>query len=201
MPAGRFEDRVVLVTGATSGIGLAIAQAFVEQGATVVGTGRDQARLMELAPQVDLALTLDLTAQRDVVTAVAAVQDRHGRVDVLVNNAGQGLFQDWQHTNVADMQRLMDVNLFGAVRLTRALLPGMLERRCGCIVNIASLAGERGYPGHTAYCASKHALIGWSRALHRDSTRHWRRRLHRLSAGRGHAVLRTCRRPRLPCPA
>jgi len=168
MTAGRFDDQVVLVTGATSGIGQALARAFSAEGARVVGAGRDQGRLMALAAEVDLALTLDLVDPRSVQAAATAVQDRYGHLDVLVNNAGVGLFLDWQTTTVADMQRLMDTNLYGAVRLTQALLPGMVARGRGCVVNIASVAGERGYPKHSAYCASKHALIGWSRALRKD---------------------------------
>ena len=166
--SGRFDDQVVLVTGATSGIGLALARAFTDEGAQVVGAGRDQARLMSLAGQVDLALTLDVTDQASVDAAAAAVLDRYGRLDVLVHNAGIGMFESWQETSVADVERVMDTNLYGVIRLTRALLPAMVERGSGVVCTIASVAGERGYPKHTAYCASKHALIGWSRALGKD---------------------------------
>ncbi|NOY28512.1 MAG: SDR family NAD(P)-dependent oxidoreductase [Oligoflexia bacterium] len=164
----RFEDKVVLVTGATSGIGAALATAFVAEGARVVGCGRDQGRLMSLASRVDLALTLDVTSQGSVDMAAAAVQDRYGRVDIVVNNAGIGHFQAWQDTTIVDFQRIMDTNLYGAIRVAQALLPGMVAQGEGVLVNIASVAGERGYPKHTAYCASKHAMIGWSRALTKD---------------------------------
>ena len=164
----RFTDQVVLVTGATSGIGLSTARAFSAAGATVVGTGRDQARLAELGRDVDLALTLDVTQDASVRTATAAVLDRYGRVDVLVNNVGVGLFEAWDDTSVADMKRLMDVNVWGSVRVTNALLPAMLAARSGRIVNVASVAGKRGYARHTAYCTSKHAMIGWSEALRCD---------------------------------
>lgn len=166
--SGRFADQVVLISGATSGIGLALAQAFAERGAVVVGTGRDQSRLMSLAGQVDLALTMDVTDQGSVDAATAAVAERHGRVDIVVNNAGVGRFESWQDTSIDDVAQLMDTNLYGAIRVARAVLPGMVERGRGAVVNIASVAGERGYPKHTAYCASKHALIGWSRALTKD---------------------------------
>lgn len=166
--ADRFDDQVALVTGATSGIGRELARLLAARGARVVGAGRDQGRLMALAPQVDLALTLDVQQDESVQAAAAAVQDRYGRLDLLINNAGVGLFQPWQDTSMADMRRIMDVNLFGAVRVTSAFLPGMVERGRGCVVNIASVAGERGYAKHTAYCASKHAMIGWSRGLQKD---------------------------------
>ena len=165
---GRFEGKVVLVTGATSGIGAALARQLTREGALVVGTGRDQARLMALEPEVDLALTLDLTDAKAVPLAAAAALDRHGRVDVVVHNAGVGFFAGWQDTSDKDLERVLDVNLMGAVRLTRALLPAMVEAGQGTIGLVASVAGRRGYPKHTAYCASKHALIGWGRALHKD---------------------------------
>ncbi len=164
----RFSGQVVLVTGATSGIGLALARAFTAEGARVVGTGRDQSRLMSLASQVDLALTLDVTDDKSVRAAAQAVADRYGAVDVLVHNAGIGRFETFEDTTLDVMQQVMDTNLYGVVRLTRALLPAMKTRGRGTVCTIASVAGERGYPKHTAYCASKHALIGWSRALSKD---------------------------------
>lgn len=160
--------QVALVTGATSGIGLELARALTAHGARVIGTGRDQSRLMELAAEVDLALTLDVTDDRSVAAAAAAVQDAYGAVDVLVHNAGIGMFESFEDTALADVERVMDTNLYGVIRLTRALLPAMKQRGSGVICTIASVAGERGYPKHTAYCASKHALIGWSRALGKD---------------------------------
>ncbi len=164
----RFAGQVVLVTGATSGIGRSLARAFSAEGARVIGTGRDQGRLMTLASEVDLALTLDVTDDRSVEAAARAVGDRYGAVDVLVHNAGIGCFEDFEHTTVDVVQRVMDTNLYGVVRLTQALLPAMQTRGRGVVCTIASVAGERGYPRHTAYCASKHALIGWSRALRKD---------------------------------
>ncbi len=166
----RFAGQVALVTGATSGIGYALAEALAAEGALVVGTGRDQTRLMALERQVDvdLALTLDLTDDKHVAEAAQTVLDRHGRVDLLVHNAGIGFFADFEQTSVADIERVMDTNLLGAVRLSRAILPAMVEAGQGKVCLVASVAGRRGYPKHTAYCASKHALIGWGRALHKD---------------------------------
>ena len=164
----RFTQKVALVTGATSGIGACIARSLAAEGARVIGTGRDQGRLMQIAPALDLALTLDQTDPRSVEAAAQVVADRYGAVDLLVHNAGQGLFQDFEHTSLADVQRIMDVNLYGPIRLTQALLSAMKARGEGVVCTIASVAGERGYPKHTAYCASKHALIGWSRALSKD---------------------------------
>lgn len=160
-----FADQVVLITGASSGIGRALAARLTRDGARVIGAGRDQRALASLASAVDLALTMDVTDDASVEIACQAALDRYGRVDVLVNNAGMGMFKDWRETRVADFEALLDVHLSGAVRVTRAILPGMLERRAGLVTNIASIAGKRGYALHTAYCASKFALIGWSEAL------------------------------------
>lgn len=161
------KDRVVLVTGATSGIGRAVARSFADAGARVVATGRDQARLAEVAREVDLALTLDVTDTASVDVVKSAVLDRYGGVDVVVNNAGVGLFEPWDRTSDAELRRVMDVDFFGAVRVAQAFLPSLIARR-GVLVQIASVAGRRAYARHTAYCAAKHGLLGWSDALRLD---------------------------------
>lgn len=162
-----FRDKVVVVTGATSGIGLEVARQFTAAGAKVVGTGRDQAKLADLQKEIDLALSLDVTDETSVNIAAAAVLDRHGGVDVVVNNAGIGLFKPWQETPVAEVDRVMRVNLYGAIRVAHAFLPSLIARK-GVLVQVASVAGRRGYARHTAYCASKHALIGFSESLRHD---------------------------------
>lgn len=166
--SGRFAGQVALVTGATSGIGRALARALTAEGAVVVGTGRDQARLMALEPEVDLALTMELRDEQSVRLGAAAALDRHGRIDLLLHNAGIGAFAPWEEAGPAEVQRVLDVNLLGAVRLTQAVLPAMVAAGSGTVGLVASVAGRRGYPRHTAYCASKHALVGWGRALHKD---------------------------------
>ncbi|MCB9760646.1 MAG: SDR family oxidoreductase [Alphaproteobacteria bacterium] len=162
---GLFDGQVALVTGATSGIGRALARHLAGQGARVIGAGRDQERLAQLAPEVDLALTLDVTRDPSVEVAAQVVQDRYGRLDVLVNNAGIGVFKPWDETTLDDHRRLHEVNVLGPVRLTRALLPHMVEAGQGAVVNVASVAGLRGYPRLGAYTASKFALVGWSETL------------------------------------
>lgn len=168
VPTTRFSDQIAVITGASDGIGLALCRGLLAEGATVVGTGRDQHKLAKLAETGALALTLDLGDRQDLAMVKAAVLDRFGRVDLLINNAGQGLFRAWSETSAADWERLLAVNLLGAVRVTEAFLPSMLARRSGRVVNVASVAGLSGYPEQSAYCASKHALLGWSRALSRE---------------------------------
>lgn len=160
-----FSGQAVLVTGASSGIGLALAEAFRAAGARVAGTSRDAARL---PGWLSVGLSMDVTDGDSVAEAAAAAEEALGGIDILVNNAGVGLFLSWNETSMADYHRIMDVNFYGAVRVTQALLPGMLERDRGVLVNIASVAGERGYAKHTAYCASKHAMLGWSKGMRKD---------------------------------
>lgn len=163
-----FNDKVVVVTGATSGIGRAAARAFTAAGARVLGTGRHQGRLAELAREVDLALTVDVTESRDVELLRTVAMDRYGRVDVLVNNAGVGLFEGWETSSPEQLRTLLEVNVVGAQRVAQALVPGMVRRGDGHLVQVASVAGKRGFERQTAYCASKHALIGWSEALRQE---------------------------------
>lgn len=162
-----FSDKVVVVTGATSGIGLEAAKLFAAAGAKVIGTGRDQARLAALRPLVDSVLTMEVTDEESVQIASAAVMDRYGQVDVVINNAGLGLFKPWEETPIAEIDRVMQVNFYGAVRVAHAFLPALIRAK-GVLVQIASVAGRRGYAKHTAYCASKHALIGFSESLRAD---------------------------------
>lgn len=159
-----MRDQVVVVTGASSGIGAATALAFAQAGAKVVGLGRDQGRLQKMAEKLDLVLTVDVTQPESVEIAAAAVLDRYGHIDVLINNAGVGLFVEEAATEEEALRELMEVNFFGMRRVTRAFSASLLENK-GVLVQVASVAGLRGYARHTAYCASKHALIGWSEAL------------------------------------
>ncbi len=166
MPMGaRDGRRLAVVTGATGGIGGAVARALLREGWTVVGSGRDQDALARLADGGVVPLTLEVTDAGSVESFAAAVLDGHGVPDLLVNNAGIGLFRRWEDTSPDDLERLLAVDLVGAARVDRAFLPAMVERGSGLLVHVASVAGLRGFPEQTAYCAAKHGLLGWSRAL------------------------------------
>jgi len=162
-----------VVTGGGSGIGAATAAALVRAGARVTLMGRDAARL---AAQRDALNALSATAGTaselaciavDVTqeAAVAAAFEQAGSVDILINNAGQAQAAPFTQTDMALWQRMLDVNLTGVFLCTRAVLPGMLERGYGRIVNIASTAGQIGYAYVAAYCAAKHGVIGLTRSL------------------------------------
>ncbi len=173
--SGSGAGRVALVTGATGGIGGAIARALAHAGARVVLTGRDPERAAACARDVEeetgtrcLGLALDVTKGDSVerlAETLAGVAEDLGPIDWLVNNAGVAeTASATGGDNHALTRRLMEINLFGALRLFEAFVPGMLERGCGAVLQIASSAALRGYPYVSAYAASKHALLGWTRS-------------------------------------
>jgi len=168
--------RSVVVTGAAGGIGAVLARRFAEEGARVALLDRDEAGARARAAELEaagadaLALGCDVTAEEDCRAALAAVSERFGGVDVLVNNAGithLGLFRD---TDVEVLRRVMEVNFFGAVNCTKVALPSLLERR-GRIVVLSSVAGFAPLASRTGYSASKHALHGFFESLRAEHRR------------------------------
>ena len=168
------EARVWLITGATSGFGRAIAEAALAAGDTVVAAARRPdavADLIESDPDRVTALELDVTDPDRIAAAVGEVLDRHGRVDVLVNNAGRGAIGAAEETTDTELRDLMDLHFFGPAALTRAVLPQMRERGSGAIVQMSSMGGRFSFPGVGAYSATKFALEGWSEALAKEVDR------------------------------
>jgi short-subunit dehydrogenase len=165
-----FEGKVVWVTGASSGIGEALVRAVAERGASVVLSGRRHEMLRAVQASCrrcddHLVLPLDLADTAAIPTAVEQVIERFGRIDVLINNAGitqRGLAAE---TPLAIDRRIMEVNYFGPVALTKAVLPSMIARRSGHLVAVSSLLGKFGIAQRSAYAASKHALQGFFDSL------------------------------------
>lgn len=162
--------RHALVTGASRGIGAAIATALAAEGVRVSLVGRDAARLAEVATEIGGAdrvvpIGADITQAGSVRQAFATARQRLGPVHILVNNAGQAASAKFTDTDEALWNRLISVNLTGTYLCTREAVPDMLQTGFGRIVNIASIAGLRGAAYVSAYAASKHAVIGLTRSL------------------------------------
>ncbi|WP_133272237.1 SDR family oxidoreductase [Hymenobacter radiodurans] len=165
-----MKDKVVLITGGTSGIGRACAVVFGQAGARVVVTGRDGAKLAETAQQLTQlgiqhrTVRADVGVETDSARAVEETVAAFGRLDVLINNAGISMRALFQDADLEVIKRLMQTNFFGTVFTTKFALPHILAAK-GSIVGISSIAGYRGLPGRTGYSASKFAMQGFLEAL------------------------------------
>ena len=163
--------KVVVVAGASAGIGRDTAVRLARRGAVVVGAARDLARLERLAaeaPGVVEPVRCDVSVASERAALVSGVLERHGRVDALVNNAGlgwQGLVEDMPLERI---EYLFALNVVGLADLCRLVLPSMLAARSGDIVNVSSMAGHVAFPPFAVYCATKHAVNGFTDALRRE---------------------------------
>ncbi|MFJ4229658.1 oxidoreductase [Paenarthrobacter nicotinovorans] len=160
-----------LITGCSTGLGRALAQAVLAKGDNAVVTARNTDSLQDLAtefPTTALAVALDVTDQSQVDAAVKQAEERFGGVDVLVNNAGYGYRAAVEEGDDADVRALFDTNVFGPVAMIKAVLPGMRSRRSGAIVNISSIGARICPPGSGYYSATKAALEGISGSLQKE---------------------------------
>lgn len=163
---------IVFITGATSGFGQATARKFAKDGAKVIGTGRRKQRLDEMKKELGgnfLPLNFDVGQRDEVEGAVANLPADFAEVDILVNNAGGALGLDTaQKADLQDWEQMIDANVKGVVYCTRFLLPGMVERNRGHIINLGSVAAEFPYPGGNVYCATKAFVHQFSYCLRAD---------------------------------
>jgi NAD(P)-dependent dehydrogenase (short-subunit alcohol dehydrogenase family) len=164
------QGQVALVTGASSGIGQAAARALVSAGFAVYGTSRNAVAGEERGGVT--FVPLDVTDDTSVHGAVRAVLDRAGRIDVLVNNAGVGVAGAAEESSADQARALFETNLFGVMRMTRAVLPHMREQGSGRIVNVSSVVGLIPVPFMALYASSKHALEGYSESLDHEVREH-----------------------------
>jgi 3-hydroxybutyrate dehydrogenase len=167
-----LEGKHAVVTGGGRGIGAAIAAALAEQGANLTLMGRDPARLEAQAHTLAArAVTVDVADPDSVAAAFVRAEQAAGPVQILVNNAGEVTTAPFVRTDLAAWNQMLGVNLTGTYLCCRQVIPGMLERGYGRVVNIASTAGLTGYAYVTAYCAAKHGVIGLTRALALETAR------------------------------
>ncbi len=172
----RLHDNIVLITGASSGIGRACVRRFAEAGAALIMTARRREKLEELGSQLadlygtkSISIELDVRDRPAVDQAIGSLSGEWRRIDVLVNNAGlsrgldrihEGKYEDWDE--------MIDTNVKGLLYVSKAVLPGMVERRKGTVVNIGSIAGREVYAKGNVYCASKHAVDALTKGMRLD---------------------------------
>ncbi len=161
---------VALVTGASSGIGKVASRALVEAGFEVVGTSRNTGGINERDGMT--FLDLDVTSDESVTGLVGRVLEQFGRIDVLVNNAGMGASGAAEENSIAQAQRLFDLNVFGVIRMTKAVLPHMRAQGSGRIINISSIFGFIPAPYMAAYGATKFAIEGYSESVDHEVREH-----------------------------
>ncbi|MBN1303014.1 MAG: SDR family NAD(P)-dependent oxidoreductase [Anaerolineales bacterium] len=173
--ARKLENKVVLITGASSGFGKDAARLFAKEGCDVILTARRLDRLQTLADCIQdeggtaLAVPCDVSSRADIEVMVQTVLDVYGKIDILFNNAGFGRL-DWldRLEPERDIETQISVNLIGLIQVTRAVLPHMLKRGSGHIINMSSVAGWIAPPTHSVYAASKHGVRGFTDALRRE---------------------------------
>ncbi len=170
-------NNIVLITGASAGIGLATAEVFAQnEDYRLILTGRRKDRLEALANnlKVDVqVLAFDIRDPEEVHSAISSLPSDWKEIDVLVNNAGLAVGAGPIHKGILDdWERMIDTNVKGLLYISREVLPGMVERKSGHVINVASIAGKEAYPGGNVYCATKHAVDALSRAMRIDLLAH-----------------------------
>jgi serine 3-dehydrogenase len=172
----QLKDKIILITGASAGIGRACAEIFAAEGASLILAARRKDRLLRLSVGLkrrfgakSLSIKMDVQDRSSVEETLSALPGGWSKIDILINNAGlsrgleplqEGLIEDWE--------QMIDTNIKGLLYVSRAVLPGMIERRRGHIVNLGSAAGHEVYPGGNVYCASKHAVDAITKGLQID---------------------------------
>ena len=171
-----IQDRIVVVTGASSGIGASCARLFAKEGASLILAARRRHKLDEIATELTETyqskvhlLEMDISDRHSVETAFASLPEPWHAVDILVNNAGLSRGKEnLQEGEIQNWEEMIDTNLKGLLYVTRSLLPGMVKRDRGHIINIGSIAGHQAYPGGNVYCATKAAVRTLSQGIKMD---------------------------------
>lgn len=166
-----LQDKTAMITGASKGIGKAIALALAKEGAHVILLARNATALQSLEKEIlasggnAVSFSVDISSEEEVKNVFTKIQKKFSLIDILINNAGIGIFSNLIDMKVKEYDLMMDVNLKGVFLTCRAVIPAMMKQNGGEIINIASLAGKNPFPGGSVYAASKWGLIGLSRTL------------------------------------
>ncbi len=171
-----LKNKIVFITGASSGIGEACAVKFASEGARLILTARREEKLKMLCDRLKkeykieaVYYTMDVRDREDVKKTIASLKDGWENIDILINNAGLALGMDKFHeSNIDEWDAVIDTNIKGAFICARLIIDIMLRRGCGHIINLGSVAGREVYPGGSVYCATKHAINAFTRALRLD---------------------------------
>ncbi len=201
MSAPRLEGKVALITGAAGGIGAAAARRLAAEGASLLLTDADEQGARRVAHELQVeradALGHDVTSEEQWQAVLARALERHGRVDVLLNNAGVFLAKPLTDTTVEEFRRVLDVNVTGVFLGMRTVAPAMIERRAGSVINVSSVAGLMGSPYLTAYAASKWAVRGISKVAAKELAQ-FGVRVNSLHPGQIDTDMNTRQRERTP---
>lgn len=171
---GKLEGKTVIVTGASAGIGQECARVLAAEGAVVVITARREDRLTELAAEIEASggkaviVAGDARGEDTAKRTAQAALDATGRIDIVINNAGMGIYKDLTDTTAEDYDTMVDTNVRSTFLFTRHALPAMLEQAEGTILMISSMAGIYGFAGEAVYCATKFAQVGFAQALDKE---------------------------------
>lgn len=167
----KLQNKIAVITGAGKGIGKATTELFLREGAKVILTSRNQSDLDEIISQNEnkkesiSVISGDISKESTIDKVIDETISRYGKLDVLVNNAGFGIFDNLVDSKLEDFDAVFNTNVRALYLLTKGFLPHMIKEQSGTIINIASVAGKQGFATGSIYCASKHAVMGLSRAL------------------------------------
>ena len=155
-----IKNSIAIVTGASSGIGLAVARELSKRGAQVVLAARSAEKLNKLVSEIpnSFAVVTDMTNPEDVQNLISKTKEKYGRIDIVVNNAGQGLLSSIEATNIDEYKAIMELNVFGVLRAMQEVIPVMRTQGKGLIINVSSMVSKNYYPGLGAYASTKYAL-------------------------------------------
>jgi NADP-dependent 3-hydroxy acid dehydrogenase YdfG len=167
-----LKNKIVLITGASAGIGAACAKQFAAEGSQLVLLARRREKLEQLAAELDTEthlVEIDIRRRKELTKALDSLPEEFAEIDILVNNAGMGRGLDKIHEGQVDgWEEMIDTNIKGLLYVSRAVLPGMVERGRGHVINIGSIAGHEVYPGGNVYCATKHAVNALTKGMRID---------------------------------